>query len=133
MKGMMPVKDDDTPASAWDLINDPTLFDRQPESVINDCRPVTDHFTYDKEKQIAYTFARARDCYFHPREATAIGNYYVWDYLQYTYPWRLETANPKQREISYINETLNRKALGWPDYYFEACLFDGALKKRAAR
>jgi len=86
MKGMYCYKDDGSPASAWDLKRDPALFERQPRSVWQDCRPVGPFSEHFPELNVAYAQAKARHCYFHPKEANAIGNYFVWEHHRYTYP-----------------------------------------------
>ena len=132
MKGMAPINDRDEPASAWDLLQDPALFERQPREMWQDCRPP--HITLGTEQRdprnIAREMARGRDCYFHPREAMALGNYFVWDHAKYTYPWRIEPADPTRLERARHLEMLNRKAAGWPDHYYNSYLFDEELKTR---
>lgn len=132
MKGIAPVNDDNHPASAWELLQDPTLFERQPKSVWKDVRPPA-VYVGNRERDrinIAFQMARNRDCYFNPREAMAVGNYFVWEFEKYTYPWRIDPAHPKRRlEVQRLEE-LNRKALGWPDYYFNPLLFDEDIKPR---
>ena len=132
MKGMAPINDRDEPASAWDLLQDPTLFERQPREMWQDCRPP--HVSFGAEQRdprnIAREMARGRDCYFHPREAMALGNYFVWDHAKYTYPWRIKPADPARLERARHLEMLNRKAAGWPDHYYNNYLFDEELKTR---
>ncbi|HUW85108.1 MAG TPA: hypothetical protein VMZ31_20185 [Phycisphaerae bacterium] len=132
MKGMAPINDRDEPASAWELLQDPALFERQPREMWQDCRPP--HVTLGTEQRdprnIAREMARGRDCYFHPREAMALGNYFVWEHGRYTYPWRIEPADPARLERARHLEMLNRKAAGWPDHYFNDYLFDEELKTR---
>jgi len=132
MKGIAPVNDADEPASAWELLCDPGLFERQPRRVWDDCRPPHVRFGTEQRdsRNVAYEMARNRDCYFHPREAMAIGNYFVWEHHRYTYPWRIEPADPQRLQRARIEEARNRKALGWPDHYFEPYLFDEELKTR---
>ncbi|MBN1810127.1 MAG: transglutaminase domain-containing protein [Planctomycetes bacterium] len=125
MKGVAPVNDDGEPASVWELVNDPGLMERQPQGVWDDIRSPQAFFGDDEKNpdDDRLIMARARDCYFHPREATAIGNYFVWDYDRYTYPWCLEAADPERRRKATRAEYLNRRELGWPDYYFQPLLF----------
>jgi len=74
--------------------------------------------------------ARNRDAYFHPKEAQALGNYFVWEHHRYTYPWRIQMSDPVRLQRARHNEQLNRKKLGWPDYYYDFNLFDEELKTR---
>ena len=71
-----------------------------------------------------------RDCVFNPREATSLGNYFVWEHAHYTYPWSIDSAQPVRQKRTVHREYLNRKAMGWPDYYFNPLLFNEALKAR---
>ena len=132
MKGIAAVADDGGPASAWELAGDPTLFERQPRAVWDDCRPPAVYFGTEQRdpRNLAMTMARNRDCYFHPREAMALGNYFVWEHDRYTYPWRIDAADPARLQAARIGEMLNRKAAGWPDYYFCAYLFDEDIGPR---
>lgn len=132
MKGMAPVLDNDEPASAWDLTRDPKLFERQPASFWDDVRPPHIHFGTEQRdvRNLALQMAACRDCYFHPREAQAIGNYFVWDQAKYTYPWHIEPADPVRLGDARHAEQLNRRALGWPLHYYNAYLFDEELKMR---
>ena len=132
MKGIAPVGDDDQPLSAWELFNDTLLFERQPQYVIDDCRPPSIIFGVDERdpRNIAYCLARNRDCYFHPREAAAVGNYYVWEHDKYTYPWQAGHHDPEAYRQAVMEENRNRKAAGWPDHYFCADLFDEEIKTR---
>jgi hypothetical protein len=81
--------------------------------------------------QRAFCMARARDCYFSAREAICVGNYLAWEMQRYSYPWFLEPVDAARRERAVRGEYLNRKALGWPDYYFNHLLFDEAFKHKA--
>ncbi len=132
MKGIAPVSDDDQPASAWELFQDPTLFERQPKEVWDDCRPPRIRFGTEQRdpRNIAIEMARNRDCYFHRREAVAIGNYFVWEHARYTYPWRIDPTDPERLRRARHAEMLNRKAAGWPDHYYHDYLFDEELKTR---
>ncbi len=132
MKGIAPLTDGDEPASAWELLCDSKLFERQPRGVWDGCRPPHVRFGTEQRdsRNIAAEMARNRDCYFHPREAVAIGNYFVWEHRRYTYPWRIAPADPQRLQRARIDEQRNRKALGWPDYYFCDYLFDEPLKTR---
>ena len=131
MKGTYCYKDDGSVASAWDLKNDPQLIERQAKGVWDDCRPVGPFAGEDRSAlNLAVTQARIRACYFHPKEANAIGNYFVADHAKYTYPWTVEAADPAGLERARHDEYLNRKQLGWPDWYFNHYLFTGSLKYR---
>lgn len=130
MKGMAPVLDDDTPASAWDLHQDPLLFERQPPSFWDDVRPAASD-PDEADRYAAYQMARNRDCYFHPREAMALGNYYVWESDRYTFPWsRGGPAHPERHRDVMREMARLKKKMGWPDYYFNEDLFEGDLKTR---
>jgi hypothetical protein len=129
MKGMYCYKDDTSVASAWDLKLDPELFDRQDEHVWLDCRPVGPFETKGfEELNKAFAQAKCKHCYFFEKEANAIGNYFVWEHHKYTYPWITETADPEGLEQARREEYLNRKELGWPDWYFCHYLFNGSLE-----
>lgn len=134
MMGVAAVLDDGRPASVWELFQDPMLFERQPANVWSDCRPWTIVFGHsDRDPQnVAYRFASFRSCYFHPREAQAIGNYFVWDHSRYSYPWRIDMHDQVRLVGARINEQRNRKALGWPDFYYSAYLFNEQIQPRPA-
>ncbi len=129
MKGMAPRLDDNRLANAWDLFCDPQLFERQPKEFWDDVRPSApspeqaDHY-------MACQMARNRDCYFHPKEAMAIGNYYVWDFERYTFPWSLRCAHEERRQ-ELLAELLRLKMeAGWPTYFSNEKQFDETLKTR---
>jgi len=129
MKGMYCFRDDGKPASTWDLVLDPGLFDRQCAEVWEDCRPtggigLKEFEEFDK----AYAQAKARECYFHPKEAVALGNYFVWEHHRYTYPWRHGPADPVRLERARHAENLFRWKHGWPPFYFNHYLFEGGLR-----
>lgn len=130
--GLAPVRDDDQPASAWELLQDSTLFERQPQAVWDDMRPPRVCLgRHERDRlNLMYWLARFRDCYFNPLEAAAIGNYFVWEHGRYTYPWRQEAADPDRLREGRRHEALNRKALGWPDFYFDPLLFDETINRR---
>lgn len=132
MCGLMPVRDDGELASGWELHLEPKLWERQPKSVWDDCRPPHCHFGTNQRdpRNLARTMANNRDNYCHPREALAIGNYFVWDHGRYTYPWIIEPADPDRLGEAKVNETHNRKAAGWPDHYFNPLLVTEELKMR---
>lgn len=130
MKGLAAVMDDDSPASAWELRQDPTLFERQPKEFWDRCRPGPAPLDQVKPRSLAFVMAKLADCYFNPREAMAIGNYFAWDNDKYTFPWFNGPVDPQGRKDAQRQEMLNRKALGWPDYYFNQDLFEGELKTR---
>jgi len=132
MKGFMPVNDKDELLSAWELWQDPRLFERQPKYVWDEVRPPATFFGTEQRdpRNLAKTMAHNRDCYFHPNEALAIGNYFVWDHAKYSYPWRIESADADRLQRARHGEALNRRALGWPDHYFSEYLLDEALKMR---
>ena len=130
-KGIYVVDGDDRPMSAWEILQDPTIFERQPLAMWEECRPLGPISTDGRdERQRAFFMAKCRDCYFHPREALCVGNYYVWEHTRYTYPWRNEAADAERLKRARRNEMLNRKALGWPDYYFNHLLFDEPFRHR---
>lgn len=132
MKGMAPVNDNDEPASVWELMQDPTLHERQPESYWDDVRPPSLSFGTEQRdpRNLAFQMARNRDCYFHPKEAVAIGNYCVWQHDKYTYPWHSRSKDPNREERSRHAAAISKRKLGWPDHYFDAKLLDEALKTR---
>ena len=128
MKGMCAVDENDEPLSAWQIMQDPTVFERQPEWVVAECRPPSIVFGTEERdpRNIAYGFARSRDCYFHPREANAVANYLASDHTRYTYPWFNGVVDAGRREKASAAEDENRKLGGWPGYYFDKALFDPA-------
>jgi hypothetical protein len=134
MKGMAAVTDRDRPASVWDLVQDPRLFERQPVSFWNDVRPPFIHFGTEQRdpRNLAHVMANFRDCCFHPREAQALGNYSVWEHGRYTYPWIIEPVDQRRLAEARHQEALNRAALGWPAFYHNRYLFDEALKMRGS-
>jgi hypothetical protein len=133
MQGCYCLKDDGSYASAWDLMQDPTLFERQSRAQIADVRP-TGPFGEEceeaRELNVAFRMMKNRDCYFHPKEAVAIGNYYVWEMHRYTFPWFRQALDPARLFRARLGEMRNRRQLGWPDYYFNPYLFDEELKTR---
>lgn len=130
MKGMAPRLDDDRLASAWDLFMDPSLFERQPREFWDEVRPAAP--SPDKaDDYCARQMARNRDCYFNPREAMAIGNYYVWDYGKYTFPWYMESVDEQLRQDILAEMARVMYAADWPPYYFNAALFTEELKMRS--
>lgn len=129
MKGMYCFLDSGEPASTWDLIKDPCLFDRQKSSVWDDCRPIGGAGLKEFEKfDKAYCQAKARECYFHPKEGIAIGNYFVWEKDNYTFPWITEAVDSVRIMNARFAEARFRQKHGWPDFYFDFHLFDGELK-----
>ncbi len=133
MQGCYCFTDDGSPASTWDLLQDPTLFERQSKEQLKDCRPTapfTGDFPEARELSVAFRMVKNRDCYFHPKEAIAIGNYLVWEKDTYTFPWVREAVDPARLLRARLAEMQNRKALGWPDYYFNPHLFDEELNTR---
>lgn len=132
MKGIAPVNDQDQPASAWELLQDSKLFERQPESVWDDIRPPG--ITFGKEERdprnVQFSMARNRDCYFNPKEAMALGNYFVWDFAEYNYNWHIDGVDEMRIKEARYRATLNKKEMGWPDYYFNPQLFSEELPTR---
>jgi len=130
-KGLYVVDENDAPMSAWDILQDQTIFERQPLSMWEECRPLGPFSTDGRDEvQRAHFMAKCRDCYFNALEAVCIGNYAVWDHACYTYPWRNEAADADRLARARRDEALNRKALAWPDYYHNHLLFDEPLKHR---
>ena len=128
-KGIYAVDATDRPMSAWEILQDPTVFERQPLSMWAECRPLGPLATDGRDEvQRAYFMAKCRDCYFNPREAVCVGNYYVWEHDRYTYPWRNQAADAQRLARARRGEALNRKALHWPDYYHNHLLFDEPFK-----
>ncbi len=132
MKGMFPLNRAGEPASTWELSRDPSLFERQTGDFWDDVRPPAPLFGTSprNRRDLAFLMAKARSCYFHPREAIAIGNYYAWEHDRYTFPWRLEPYDMDRLLRARHAEVLNRKALGWPDFYHNHFLLDEKLKFR---
>jgi hypothetical protein len=135
MLGLAPVTERDEPASAWELLQDSRLFERQPRAVWSEVRPTRVLFgRHERDRRnVMYIMARFRDFYFNPREAAALGNYYVWEHARYTYPWRNRAADPERMREAIRQEARNRKALGWPDYFFDPMLFAETIPMRRKR
>ena len=115
--------DDGTLASFWDMICDPTIIDRQERSVWDESRP-----SYYLSEDIATAFAEQikarqqaiiRECTFHPKEAFAVGNYYVWDHATYDYPWAFGSADPVKKEAVLRKESAMRVSFGYPPSYWD--------------
>lgn len=133
MQGCYAFKDDGSCASAWDLMQDPRLFERQTRAVWADARPVgpfTEDCPESAQANLAFRMANNRDSYFHAREAVAIGNYFAWEQSLYTFPWRREPGDASRLLAARRGEMLNRKALGWPEIYCNHYLLDERLKTR---
>ena len=113
-------------------MNDPELICRQPKKIWEDCRPSQIIFGSEERdpRNLAKVMGNIRDCLFHPREAIAIGNYFVWDHAKYTYPWMIKPDDEKRLAEARINEALNRKAAGWPEHYANPLVFNEKLKTR---
>ncbi|MFC1583002.1 hypothetical protein ACFL4W_05640 [Planctomycetota bacterium] len=131
MKGMYCFKDDGTPASVWDLMQAPELFDRQTKKTWEDCRPVgatgmPEFVDFDK----AFCQGKGRECYFRANEAVCLGNYYAWEKDRYTFPWRTEAADPVRLMNARFSEARFRRKHNWPDFYFDFHLLEGELKTR---
>ena len=76
-------KSDGTLASAWDLVRDPSIIDRQSDAVKADVRP-------------GYDWDGTR-CYFSRVEITSIVNYFVWESAEYNYDWVWNTPERRAR------------------------------------
>jgi len=130
MKGNYAFLDNGSLASWWDMIQDPLLIDRQEPAVWDDCRPPVRGLSIGdrsvkpgidpeiERMRKAGVQARIRDCYLHPEEAAAVGNYFVWDHAKYDYPWILEPADPARVEAAVITENRIRVKRGFPNHYF---------------
>ncbi len=120
-------RDDGAPASAWDLWQDPTLFDRQPSERLSEARSLRPFFEgdteYVRELNLTLLLAMSRDCCFHPKEAVALGNYFVWECDRYTFPWFDRPADPARLLRARLTEMQIRKELGWPEWYGNPYLF----------
>lgn len=73
IRGRFFVKQDDSLASAWDLLQDPELIHRQPEYVLKHRSPHSDHSLADR--------------YYTPPAVTIVANYLVADHAKYDYSW----------------------------------------------
>lgn len=119
MKGWYCFNDDGSYASVWDLLRDPSLFDRQPKALLKDVRP-TGPFTEGgpaaNRANVDFMHMKYRHCYFNPREAVCIGNYYAWDTNKYTYPWHTgRGADPDRLFRARLAEAQLRRQLGMPE------------------
>lgn len=125
--------DDGTPASAWDLLCDPGLFDRQKKSTFDDWNhyrmaPFHEAHPRSRELNLAYRNARYRDCYFNAKEAAAIGNYGLPDFTRMTFPWRCNSADPAREAAARHELAQITRDLGWPMWFWDFKLFDEELK-----
>jgi transglutaminase superfamily protein len=129
MKGVAPLDDQGQPASAWQLFQDPKLFERQSQSIWDDLRPPAITFGSKERdsRNLHYTMARNRDCYFHPAEAVAIGNYFVWDFAKYNYNWHIDSVEEMRLKEARYQLVLLQKKMNWPDHFFNAGLFNEQL------
>ncbi|HUW56287.1 MAG TPA: transglutaminase-like domain-containing protein [Planctomycetota bacterium] len=82
-RGKYFVKDDGTLASAWDLIQDPGLIDRQTPEVQADIR---EGYDYEGTRR-----------YFSPVEITCVTNYFVWERERYGFAWIWNTPELRER------------------------------------
>lgn len=119
MKGMFMYRDDGRLASTWDLVRDPGIVDRQTAAVWEDCRPsVSRDAPAFSRLHKANAQAYLRDCCLHPKEAVAIGNYYVWDHAKYEYPWHTGVEDAGRLDAARVAETTLRMQIGFPAHYF---------------
>jgi hypothetical protein len=131
MKGQYCFNDDGSPASAWDLKRDPSLFDRQKRSVWEDFQfdsPFHPAHPQARALNAAFVQAKCKLCYFKDLEATAIGNYFVADWRECRFGWHTTGSDRGREEVA--RHALHRllRRLGWPEFYFDHKQFDGTLK-----
>lgn len=81
-------------ANAWELMQDPTIIDRQPARVRKDLA---------KAKNVL----RTRDVYFHPDEITTVANYPIDNCGRYSYDWTWNTSELRCR-IAAIKKPLRK-------------------------
>ncbi|MGH7142976.1 MAG: transglutaminase domain-containing protein [Planctomycetota bacterium] len=133
MKGWYCFKDDGGYASTWDLMRDPGLFARQPKGSQKDIRPVGPFREPSKaaaRANVDQSYAKNRYCYFHPKEAICIGNYYVWEQAKYSFPWFKEPVDGDRLFLARVGEDHLRRELGWPDFYFSPYLLSEKMPAR---
>ncbi|KKM91260.1 hypothetical protein LCGC14_1230350 [marine sediment metagenome] len=115
-------KDGGTLASFWDMARDPALIDRQDRSVWDDCKP-----SYEGKAVVAafddlhkaHRQTLIRECTFHPKEAFAIGNYYVWNHAKYDYPWHATAPSDSVRQEAIVRtEMAMRMKFGYPPAFW---------------
>lgn len=82
-RGKYFVKPDGKLASAWDLIRDPSLIERQSPKMTAEFRPGYD---YEPTRR-----------YFAPVEVTVAINYFVWDWARFGYDWIWNTPALQER------------------------------------
>ncbi len=134
MFGVYFFKPDGSPASAWDLLRDRTLIDRQKRATFKDVsfQHVPGRFPAAHpracELNLANRIARYRDCYFNPKEAAAIGNYGADSLTRFSFPWHTAGADPAREAVARHKLAQVTRKLGWPDWFFESKLFDEELK-----
>ncbi len=81
-------------------------------------------------RNLHYTMARNRDCYFHPVAAMALGNYFVWDFAEYNYNWHIESVEEMRDKEARYQLALLQKKINWRDHFFNAGLFNEQLSIR---
>jgi transglutaminase-like putative cysteine protease len=100
-RGFYCIKADGKIASAWEILQDPGLAERQSEAVLADCKRT-------REKFLWY-----RDEYLTKRAVVTLANYSVWDGWRYDWRWIASgKANPRFQERQVLRKELRRKLLG---------------------
>ena len=134
MFGVYFYRPDGSPASAWDLLTDRSLFSRQKRATFADWSnehvrgPFPAAHPRACELNLAYRIARYRECYFNPKEAAAIGNYGLDSLARFSFPWHTAGADPAREAVARHQLAQVTRKLGWPDWFLDFKLFDEELK-----
>ena len=129
MKGTYAYLPNGKMASWWELMQDPTILDRQTKDVWKDVRPLQEpEFPEFRKTYLAITQERTRDVYLHPLEAAAIGNYFVNDHHKYDYPFRTTYADQPRNERACFVEHQMRVKMKYPHSFWNYHCFEGKLK-----
>lgn len=116
-------------ANWWELMQDPSLIEKQPKAVWKDVRPhQSPELPNFHETYLASLQFRIKNIYLHPLEAAAIGNYFVKDHAKYDYPIRTEATDEVRREKAVFHENQLRLKLAYPTSYWNYHCFEGKLK-----
>lgn len=116
-------------ASWWELMQDPTIIDRQTKEVWKDVRPtISPELPEFRKIYLGALQERIREVYLHPLEAPGMGNYLVQDHAKYDYPFRTKHADYARNERATFAEHQMRVKMKYPHSYWNYHCFSGKLK-----
>lgn len=116
-------------ASWWELMQDPTIIDRQTKEVWKEVRPLQSPELPEFRKiYLGAIQERIREVYLHPLEAPGIGNYFVQDHAKYDYPFRTSFDDQPRNERACFVEHQMRVKMNYPPSYWNYHCFSGKLK-----